>query len=228
MRMCVIPARGGSKRIPRKNIREFLGKPIIAYSIEAALESNCFEEVLVSTDDKEIADLSIKYGAQVPFLRPQKLSDDLSNTLSVVKHAIEQRDTNNNLESVCCLYATAPFIDAKTINQSYEKFISSNASFCLGITNFSFPIQRAVRISNNNRIEIINEDNSNKSSQDFEETFHDAGQFCWGKASAFRKEISVYSGLTIPYILKNNLVRDIDTIEDWIQAEAMYRLLNLR
>lgn len=228
MRMCVIPARGGSKRIPRKNIREFLGKPIIAYSIEAALESNCFEEVLVSTDDKEIADLSIKYGAQVPFLRPQKLSDDLSNTLSVVKHAIEQRDSNNNLESVCCLYATAPFIDAKTINQSYEKFISSNASFCLGITNFSFPIQRAVRISNNNRIEIINEDNSNKNSQDFEETFHDAGQFCWGKASAFRKEISVYAGLTIPYILKNNLVRDIDTIEDWIQAEAMYRLLNLR
>ena len=227
MRMCVIPARGGSKRIPRKNIKEFLGKPIIAYSIEAALESNCFEEVLVSTDDEEIAELSIKYGAHVPFIRPQKLSDDLSNTLSVVKHAIEQRDRNDNIKNVCCLYATAPFIDAKTITQSYEKFINSNASFCLGITNFSFPIQRAVKISNNNRIEMVNKDNTNKNSQDFEETYHDAGQFCWGKAAAFRKEQSIYSGSTLPYVLKNNLVQDIDTIEDWLRAEAMYRILKL-
>ncbi len=227
MRMCVIPARGGSKRIPKKNIKKFLGKPIIAYSIEAALESNCFEEVLVSTDDEEIAELSKKYGAYVPFIRPQKLSDDISNTLSVVKHAIEQRDTNNNIENVLCLYATAPFVDAKTINQSYENFIDSNASFCLGITNFTFPIQRAVRISHNNRIEMINEDNANKNSQDLEEAFHDAGQFCWGKASAFKKELSIYSGSTVPYVIKNSYVQDIDTIDDWIKAETMYRLLRL-
>jgi len=225
MRICVIPARGGSKRIPRKNIKEFFGKPIISYSIEAAIKSNCFEEVIVSTDDEEIAEISIKYGAHVPFIRPQNLSDDLSSTLSVVKHAIEQIDINNNIENVCCLYATAPFIDVKTITQSYEKFISSKASYCLGVTIFSFPIQRALKISSKNRIEMVNKDNSNKISQHFEKTYHDAGQFCWGKAAAFREELSIYSGSTLPYVLKSNLVKDIDTIEDWLHAEAMYKIL---
>jgi pseudaminic acid cytidylyltransferase len=227
MSLCVIPARGGSKRIPRKNIKEFLGKPIIAYSIEAAVESGCFKKIIVSTDDNEIAKIAIKYGAEVPFTRPNKLSDDYSNTLSVVKHAIEQIDFNSNIENVCCLYATAPFIDAKTIYQSYEQFINSEASYCLGITNFSFPVQKALRVSDKNRLEMLNEINSNKNSQDLEEMYHDAGQFCWGKASAFMSELSIYSGLTLPYVLKRNLVQDIDTIEDWIRAEAMYKLLKL-
>jgi len=225
MNMCVIPARGGSKRIPRKNIKEFLGKPIIAYSIEAALESNCFDEIIVSTDDDEIAELGIKYGAQVPFIRPYELSDDFSNTLSVVKHAIEQKDVNYNIESVCCLYATAPFIDAKTIYESYEQFTKSDANYCLGITNFPFPIQRAIRVSDKNRLIMFDEENSHKRSQDLEEAYHDAGQFCWGKASAFRNELSIYSGSTLPYILQRDLVQDIDTMEDWLRAEAMYKVL---
>ena len=226
MTLCIIPARGGSKRIPRKNIKEFLGKPILAYSIEAALESECFDQVIVSTDDQEIAQLSLKYGAQVPFIRPDELSDDFSNTFSVIKHAVEEGDFKDT-ERVCCLYATAPFIDADTINDSYKKFIQSNANYCLGVTNFAFPIQRALRISNMNRLEMFNQDNSDKRSQDLEEAYHDAGQFCWGKASAFRQGLPLYTNSTIPYILKRDFVQDIDTFEDWMRAETLYKFLKL-
>ena len=225
MNICIIPARGGSKRIPRKNIKEFLGKPIIAYSIEAALESNCFDQIIVSTDDDEIAELVIKYGAQVPFIRPAELSDDFASTLPVVKHAIEQQDSGNNIENACCLYATAPFIDAKTIYESYEQFIKSDANYCLGITNFPFPIQRAISVSDKNRLTMFNQENSHKRSQDLDEAYHDAGQFCWGRATAFKDELSIYSGSTLPYILPRDLVQDIDTVEDWIRAEAMYKML---
>jgi len=225
MNICIIPARGGSKRIPRKNIKEFLGKPIIAYSIEAALESNCFDQIIVSTDDDEIAELVIKYGAQVPFIRPAELSDDFASTLSVVKHAIEQQDSGNNIENACCLYATAPFIDAKTIYESYEKFINSDTNYCLGITNFPFPIQRAISVSDKNRLTMFNQENIHKRSQDLDEAYHDAGQFCWGRATAFKDELSIYSGSTLPYILPRHLVQDIDTVEDWVRAEAMYKLL---
>lgn len=225
MNICVIPARGGSKRIPRKNIKEFLGKPIIAYSIEAAIKSNCFDEVIVSTDNNEIAELAIKYGAQVPFIRPDEISDDFSNTLVVVKHAIEQQSVDSNIETVCCLYATAPFIDAKTINDSYEQFIKSNACYCLGITSFPFSIQRAIKVSSKNRLAMFNKKSIQKRSQDLETAYHDAGQFCWGKASAFKNELSIYSELTIPFILPRHLTQDIDTMEDWVRAETMYKLL---
>lgn len=226
MNMCVIPARGGSKRIPRKNIKEFLGKPIISYSIKAAIASNCFDEIIVSTDDDEIAEVGIKYGAQVPFIRPDELSDDFSNTMAVVKHALEQKDIKSKAENVCCLYATAPFIDAKILLESYKKFIRSDANYCLGITDFPFPIQRAIKVSEKNRVEMFSKENSLKRSQDLEKSYHDAGQFCWGKGSAFTKELSIYSGSTLPYILKRELVQDIDSMEDWTRAENMYRLLH--
>lgn len=225
MNICVIPARGGSKRIPRKNIKDFLGKPIIAYSIEAAIKSNCFDEVIVSTDNKEIAELAIKYGAQVPFVRPDEISDDFSSTLVVVKHAIEQQSIESNIENVCCLYATAPFINAKTINDSYEEFIKSNACYCLGITSFPFPIQRAIKVSSKNRLAMFNKKSIQIRSQDLETAYHDAGQFCWGKASAFKNELSIYSELTIPFILPRHLTQDIDTMEDWVRAETMFKLL---
>jgi len=225
MNICIIPARGGSKRIPRKNIKQFLGKPIIAYSIKAAIESNCFDQIIVSTDDEEIAELAIKYGAQVPFIRPSGLSDDFSSTFLVVKHAIDQQDRSNNIENACCLYATAPFIDAKTIHESYEQFIKSDANYCLGITKFPFPIQRAIRVSDKNRLTMFNQENIHERSQDLDEAYHDAGQFCWGKASAFKDELSIYSGSTLPFILPSHLVQDIDTIEDWVRAEAMYKLI---
>ena len=225
MNICVIPARGGSKRIPRKNIKDFLGKPIIAYSIEAAIKSNCFDEVIVSTDNKEIAELGIKYGAQAPFVRPDEISDDFSSTLVVVKHAIEQQSIESNIENVCCLYATAPFINAKTINDSYEEFIKSNACYCLGITSFPFPIQRAIKVSSKNRLAMFNKKSIQIRSQDLETAYHDAGQFCWGKASAFKNELSIYSDLTIPFILPRHLTQDIDTMEDWVRAETMFKLL---
>lgn len=226
MTLCIIPARGGSKRIPRKNIKEFLGKPILAYSIEAALESECFDQVIVSTDDQEITQLSLEYGAQVPFIRPDELSDDFSNTFSVIKHAVEEGKIKDT-ESVCCLYATAPFIDADTLNDSYKKFTQSNANYCLGVTSFAFPIQRALRISNMNFLEMFNQDNSDKRSQDLAEAYHDAGQFCWGKASAFKQGLPLYTNSTIPYILKRDLVQDIDTNEDWLRAETLYKFLKL-
>tara|TARA_Y100000591_G_scaffold69691_1_gene57823 strand:- start:12318 stop:13004 length:687 start_codon:yes stop_codon:yes gene_type:complete len=226
--ICIIPARGGSKRIPRKNIKEFLGKPIIAYSIEAALKSNCFNQIIVSTDDNEIAELAIKYGAQVPFIRPAELSDDFASTFSVVKHAIEQQDSGNNIENVCCLYATAPFIDAKTIYKSYEQFNKSDANYCLGITTFPFPIQRAICVSDKNRLTMFNQENAHKRSQDLGKAYHDAGQFFWGRATAFKDKLSIYFGSTLPYILPRHLVQDIDTMEDWVRAEAMYKLLQAK
>jgi len=225
MNICIIPARGGSKRIPRKNIKKFLGKPIIAYSIEAALESHCFDRVIVSTDDNEIAEVVKKYGAQVPFIRPVELSNDFAGTLSVVKHAIEQLDSKNNIENVCCLYATAPFVNPKTLCESYKQFNKSDASYCLAITSFPFPIQRAIRVTGKKRLSMFDAKNAHKRSQDLAVAYHDAGQFCWGRVQAFKDELSIYSGATSPYILPSFLVQDIDTMEDWIRAEAMYKIL---
>jgi len=225
MNICIIPARGGSKRIPRKNIKEFLGKPIIAYSIEAALESCCFDQIIVSTDDDEIAEVARKYGSQVPFIRPAELSNDFAGTLPVVRHAIEQLDSNNTIESVCCLYATAPFVNAKTIYESYEQFNKSDANYCLGITSFPFPIQRAIKVTDEKHISMFSPENFHKRSQDLEMAYHDAGQFCWGRVQAFRNELPIYSEATSPYILPRYLVQDIDTMEDWTRAEAMYKIL---
>ena len=225
MNVCIIPARSGSKRIPKKNIKEFLGRPIILYSIDAAIESNCFDRVIVSTDSEEIACLAKNSGAQIPFIRPAEISDDYSSTLSVIKHALEQEELKNSIETVCCLYATAPFINAETLCESYEAFTKSRANYCLGVTDFAFPIQRAIIISNENRLVMRERCNSKKRSQDLEKTYHDAGQFCWGRASAFKDELPIYSGSTIPYFLPRHTVQDIDTMEDWLLAEAMYKLL---
>jgi len=225
MTLCVIPARGGSKRIPRKNLKEFLGKPIIAYSIQAAQESNCFKKIIVSTDDEEIAELAIKYGAQVPFIRSKELSDDHTPTFMVVKDAIEKIDFHNQIENVFCLYATAPFVDATVVNDSYTEFIQSNADYCLGVTSYSFPIQRALHLSDKNRLEMFEVKNSMKRSQDLEEAYHDAGQFYWGKKQAFKDEIPIFSKFSSPYILPRYLVQDIDNNEDWIRAELMFKVL---
>jgi len=226
MNICVIPARGGSKRIPRKNIKEFNGKPIIAYSIEAALKSNCFDQVIVSTDDDEIAEVAKKYGAQVPFLRPDELSDDYTGTIPVIKHAIEWMDDNkNSVENVCCLYATAPFIQPQTISQAYQQLNNLKADYCFSVTSFVFPIQRAIKIVEKNKVSMFYPEHFNTRSQDLEEAYHDAGQFYWGKAQAFKDELPIFTEVATPYILPRYLVQDIDTPEDWIRAEAMYRAL---
>jgi N-acylneuraminate cytidylyltransferase len=156
MNICVIPARGGSKRIPRKNIKAFNGKPIIAYSIEAALESNCFDQVIVSTDDDEIVEVAKKYGAKVPFIRPAELSNDYAGTIPVIKHTIEWLEENNySIEDVCCLYATAPFIQSQTIFKSFQKLQESKADYCFGVTSFSFPVQRAIKIVHDDKVDMF-------------------------------------------------------------------------
>lgn len=226
MRLCVIPARGGSKRIPHKNIKPFNGKPIIAYSIEAAIKSKCFDKILVSTDDELIKNVSQNFGAEVPFLRPSYLSNDFAGTLPVVKHAIEWCEQNiSSVTDVCCLYATAPFVTSKLIQESKEKFLVESAEYCFTVTSFSFPIQRSVKLTDKNRLEMFFPENFMKRSQDLDEAYHDAGQLYWGKPEAFKQEKPLFSQDATPYILPRHLVQDIDTLEDWHRAELMYQTL---
>ena len=226
MNICVIPARGGSKRIPRKNIKEFNGKPIIAYSIEAALKSNCFSQVIVSTDDDEISEVAKKYGALVPFVRPDELSNEYVGTIPVIKHAIEWMEDNNNyIEHVCCLYSTAPFTQSKNISKAYQQLKDSNSDYCFSVTSFAFPIQRAIKIAQGDKVNMLYPEYFNTRSQDLEEMYHDAGQFYWGKAQSFKNDASLFSELATPYVLPRYLVQDIDTMEDWIRAETMYKVL---
>ena len=225
MNICVIPARGGSKRIPKKNIKIFNGKPIIAYSIEAALSSSCFDKVIVSTDDSEISEVAQDFGAQVPFIRPQELSNDYTATNPVIAHAIDWMQSNgDDVNHVCCLYATAPFIKAQTISDAYNEFNKLRADFCFSVTSFPFPIQRAIKIKNNN-ISMFQPQHFSTRSQDLEEAFHDAGQFYWGLKKSFQIDNPLLSGTVIPYVLPRHQVQDIDTLEDWKRAEIMHKVL---
>jgi len=226
MNICTIPARGGSKRIPLKNIKPFDNKPIIAYSIKAALKSNCFDLVIVSTDDNQIAEVAKKYGAQVPFLRPEDLSDDFTGTIPVVKHTIEWVENNiSPVEDVCCLYATAPFIQPKTIFQAYKKLKELKSDYCVSVTSFSSPIQRSIRISQDNEVSMFYPENFYTRSQDLELAYHDAGQFYWGRAEVFKQQKPLFTKNTTPYILPRYLVQDIDTPEDWKRAELIFQIL---
>ena len=227
MIIAVIPARGGSKRIVKKNITDFAGKPLIAWSIEKALNTKIFDKVIVSTDSKEIAKVSEKFGAEVPFLRPANLSNHTAGTLEVIKHAIEHLEqSGEQFESVCCLYATVPFIQAETIALAYEQLKSSKAEYCFTATSFTSPIQRAFKFTKQNRIEMFYPKYYKRRSQDLEEAYHDAGQFYWGKAEVFKQMKPIYSKFSSPYILPRYLVLDIDTMEDWKHAEFMHQVLN--
>jgi len=225
MNLCVIPARGGSKRIPRKNIKLFHGKPIIAYSIEAALKSNCFDKVIVSTDDNEIAEIAQQYGAEIPFMRPKELADDYAGTIPVINHAINWFiEQNETPKYVCCIYATAPLIQVDSIQKSYDLMQQEQAEYCFTATSFPFPIQRAIKIQANKRLAMFYPEYFNTRSQDLEEAYHDAGQFYWGKSEAFLQEKPLFSEVAVPYLLPRNLVQDVDTFEDWEQAEALFKL----
>ena len=226
MNICIIPARGGSKRIPRKNIKIFNGRPIIAYSIDAAIASGCFDKVIVSTDDNEIARVAKDFGAEVPFMRPAEISNDLAATNPVISHAVDWMESKGNLiNHVCCLYATAPFIEPNSISNAYKKFKEMNADFCFSVTSFPFPIQRAIKITENDKVELFQPEHFLSRSQDLDETYHDAGQFYWGTKQAFNKDISILSETVIPYILPRHLVQDIDSPEDWIRAEIMHEVI---
>lgn len=226
MNLCVIPARGGSKRILRKNIKTFNGKPILAYSIIAAIQSDSFERVIVSTDNTEIAEIARQYGAETPFIRPKELSDDYTGTIPVIKHAIEWFDLHQSKpDYVCCIYATAPFITAQAIRESKSIMQKENADYCFTVTSFPFPIQRAVKIKNNKRLEMFYPEYFETRSQDLEEAFHDAGQLYWGVTDSFLLEKPIFSGFSVPYLLPRHLVQDIDTPEDWTRAELMHQVL---
>jgi N-acylneuraminate cytidylyltransferase len=225
MKLCVIPARGGSKRIPRKNIRNFLGKPIIAYSIEAAYQSGCFDRVIVSTDDLEIATVSRQYGAETPFTRPAELANDFADTNAVVKHALAwYLERGMAFDYACCIYATAPFIKPFYLKIGYEKIENSGKQFAFSVTTYDFPIQRAIRISPEFGVEPFYSEFSNSRSQDLEEAYHDAGQFYWGTAQAYLEDKHLFSELSTPVILPRYMVQDIDTLEDWKTAELMYQV----
>lgn len=222
MKLCVIPARGGSKRIPRKNIKEFRGKPMIVWSIEAAIRSKCFDRVIVSTDDSEIADIAKNSGAEVPFMRPVHLSDDYTATIPVIAHAIRwQMENSFPPKDVCCVYATAPFINEKDIKRGLDTLRSTNAEYAFSVTTYPFPIQRAIRITQEQRIEMFQPKNFEVRSQDLEEAWHDAGQFYWGRASAWLESKPIFGKDAAPVPIPRHRVQDIDTIEDWNVAEEM-------
>lgn len=226
MNICVIPARGGSKRIPRKNIKDFYGKPMIAYSIAAALDSGCFDRVIVSTDDDEIAAVASRYGAEVPFRRPHHLADDYAGTTPVIRHAIEWLiEQGESPQLVCCLYATAPFVSADYIKQGLNQLNETGAAYAFSVTSYAFPIQRAFKIGTDMGVEMFYPEHFNARSQDLEEAWHDAGQFYWGRADAWRTEKVIFGAESTPVILPRHHVQDIDTLEDWERAQWLYKAM---
>ncbi|MDR0664693.1 MAG: pseudaminic acid cytidylyltransferase [Helicobacteraceae bacterium] len=218
--IAVIPARGGSKRIERKNIRSFCGKPIIAYSIEAAIDSAVFDEVIVSTDDLEIANVAKTLGASVPFTRPTSLSDDFVGVVPVVAHAIEAVGGANR---ACLIYATAPFISASDLKEA-KRALGDN-DFVLSIAAFEAPIFRALKTDESGRISSIWREYEQTRSQDLPQAFHDAAHFCFGRAEAFLEGRSIFNSRTIGYLIDKRRVQDIDDQSDWRRAEAMFRAL---
>ncbi|QPF93884.1 pseudaminic acid cytidylyltransferase [Bradyrhizobium commune] len=227
MKIAVIPARGGSKRIPRKNIRPFCGKPIIAYSIDAARGSGLFDEIIVSTDDEEIASVARQFGATTPFVRPKEISDDFTGTNAVVKHAVGWFiERGVDVSHACCIYATAPLIQPRYLREGHDALAHSDAAFAFSVTSYAFPIQRAVRVSASGRIDPFHPEHRLTRSQDLEPAYHDAGQFYWGTAAAFLDEVPLFSERSIGIVLPRMYVQDIDTLDDWEQAEHMFRTIN--
>lgn len=223
--ICIIPARGGSKRIPRKNIKDFLGKPIISYSINAALDSNLFEEVMVSTDDAEIADIAIRYGAKVPFLRSVKNSDDFATTYQVIEEVILDYKSKLNLEfkNFCCLYSCAPFVSPYTLKLAYNNLINKKFDTVFPILEFSFPVQRALGLENG-KVNMINDEYLSTRSQDLDKRYHDAGQFYWGSVEQILREKKMLTSNTGSIIISELEAQDIDTEVDWKLAELKYQV----
>tara|TARA_B100000963_G_C22631185_1_gene675013 strand:- start:2141 stop:2833 length:693 start_codon:yes stop_codon:yes gene_type:complete len=224
--ICVITARGGSKRIPRKNIKDFLGKPIIAYSIELAIESRLFEEVMVSTDDEEIANVAKSFGAKVPFLRSAENANDYAGTFEVLKEVMGRyKKIGQSFNYLCCLYPTAPFVQKETLQRTYDLLKKRCYHTVFPVCKYSTPIQRALKIVND-RIEMFSPENRYKRSQDLEQAYYDVGQFYWLDVSKMDKEGQLYSSKSGFVVLDEKLVQDIDTPEDWEFAELKYKLIN--
>lgn len=222
--ICIIPARGGSKRIPRKNIRDFCGKPMIAWSIQAAQDSGLFERIIVSTDDDEIMRVANEAGAETPFRRPPELANDLAGTDAVLVHALAWlKEHGGAPRYACCLYATAPFVRAADLQTGWETLRETDAVTAFSVTTFPYPIFRALRLSDQGRLEMFWPENKAKRSQDLPEAWHDAGQFYWLDVPRYLKQPALFSDDSVPVPLPRSHVQDIDTEEDWLIAERMFR-----
>lgn len=219
--LCIIPARGGSKRIPRKNVKLFMGKPIIAYGIKAAIESGLFDEVMVSTDDNEIATVARLYGANVPFMRSENTANDVASLADVIDEVISTLEAKGLVyDNFCCILATAPFVSAKLLSDSYEFYLEKNFDSLRPVTGFSYPIQRAFRMDENGKVSFMHPEYAQSRSQDLEKAYHDAGLFYWGKTSKGLRG-DVRGG----YVIEEDLCQDIDTEDDWRIAEMKYKLM---
>jgi N-acylneuraminate cytidylyltransferase len=222
--IAIIPARGGSKRIPGKNIKLFAGKPLIAYSIDAAKASGLFDKIIISTDSEEVAEVAKAFGEDVPFIRPKELSNDVVGTRPVTNHAIKFCIENfYQPEFCCCIYATAPFLQAKYLQQGLDSLKQHrDKSFAFSVTSFPFPVQRAL-IKSEASVSPMFPESISKRSQDLEEAYHDAGQFYWGRTDDYLSNQKIFSHHSLPVVLPRHLVQDIDTPEDWLRAELMYK-----
>jgi N-acylneuraminate cytidylyltransferase len=226
VKVAVIPARGGSKRIPRKNIRPFAGKPMIGHSIECALRSGLFDRVVVSTDDDEIAEVARQFGAEVPFQRPPELSDDHSGTTEVIAHAVRWlKDDGTDVTAACCIYATAPFIREADLAAALAKLESGAWQYVFSATTFAFPIFRSFRMTAADGVEMFYPQHFATRSQDLPEALHDAGQFYWGRVNAWLNNARFFEAESTVLTIPRWRVQDIDTLEDWERAEVMMRVL---
>jgi len=221
--VAIIPARGGSKRIARKNLKPFDGVPMVVRSIRTALESGLFERVVVSTDDEEIAQVARAHGADVPFLRPADLADDFTGTAAVIVHALQQLP---GFDYACCVYATAPLLQARYLRQGFDLLEQrGDKSFAFSVSSFGFPIQRALTLDGQGALTALYPEFRNTRSQDLPEAFQDAGQFYWGRSEAWLRGEVLFSPASLPVIVPRHLVQDIDTPEDWTRAEYLYAAL---
>lgn len=224
MRLAVIPARGGSRRIPRKNIRDFAGAPIIHWSISAALMTGLFDKVVVSTDDEDIAHVARQSGALVPFMRPAPLADDFTPTRQVVNHAIEQCEALwGRFETICCIYATAPLIEAADVTAAFALLDNTATKFAFSAVAFEFPIQRAFSLNDHAEPQMLQPEHRFTRSQDLQPMYHDAAQFYWGRRDAFMRGDHMFASHAKAYVLPANQVRDLDTEEDWQIALALWQ-----
>lgn len=227
--LAIITARGGSKRIPRKNIKPFLGKPIIAYSIESAINSGLFDEVMVSTEDDEIAAIAMGYGAKVPFRRSPKNADDFATTADVIVEVLESYEAiGQEFDYAICIYPTAPFIDSDLINRGFDLLTKGNYDTVFPAMPFGFPIQRAIKLNAEARIEMLQPEHLRTRSQDLEQTYHDCGQFYWLNVEKFRQKQEIWTDNSGIVILSEMEAHDIDNIEDWKVAEFKYQILQQR
>ena len=227
MNVAVIPARGGSKRIPRKNIKEFCGKPMIAWPIEVAKESGLFEQIIISTDDEEIAEVAKSYGAEVPFIRPNELSDDYTGTTEVIAHAVSwMYEEGLEPDAICCIYATSVFLTVNDLKKGFEALSKGEWQYAFSVTDYEYPIFRSFKENSNGGVEMFFPEHFETRSQDLPIALHDAAQFYWGKPNAWFEKLNLFENHSFPVKLPRWRIQDIDTEDDWKRAEILFNHIN--